>query len=120
MKITKKEHSEVGSAALEFLVFGLVAQLVLTGFGLELLRQQRAQIVSQSIARQTVRLVIADPANASDRVRQMLGQISQLQGKPESDFEVSWLPRLPVSGEWVVATAKVSGQTELAVMKVSK
>ena len=120
MKITKKTHSEVGSAALEFLVFGLVAQLVLTGFGLELLRQQRAQIVSQSIARQAVRLVIADPANASDRVQEMLNQVSRRQGRANTDFNVSWLPQSPVSGDWVLATAIVSGQSEVAVMKATR
>jgi hypothetical protein len=120
MKLTKSAPLDVGSAALEFLVFGLVAQLVLTGFGLDLLRQQRAQIVSQSIARQAVRLVIADPANAPARVQEMLDQIRQRQGRVATNFSVSWLPRLPVSGDWVVATANVSGHSEIAVMKATR
>ena len=120
MKQTKNVATDAGSAAIEFLVFGLVAQLVIAGFGLDLLRQQRAQILSQSIARQTVRLVIADPLAAPSRVSAMLDQISNQQGRPVTDFKVSWLPLAPSPQDWVIVKSVVSGQTELAVMRATK
>ena len=118
MKPTREILSDSGSAALEFLVFGLIAQIVVAGFGLNLFRVQRAQIASQSLARQVARLVIADPQNSGDRVQTLLSLVAESQGKNVEDFKISWSPSHPEAGDWVVAQASVSGQTEFAVMRV--
>jgi hypothetical protein len=120
MKQIRQTRSDSGSAAIELLLFGLVLQLVITGFGLDLLRQQRAQIASQSLARQVVRLVIANPQDSSDRVQDLLSVTAENQGKNMDDFKVSWSPSDPKVGDWVVAQASVSGQTQFAVMRVGK
>jgi hypothetical protein len=120
MKRTRKTASDSGSAAIEFLVFGLVAQLVITGFGLELLKEQRAQIVSQSLARQVVRLVIANPVSAGGRVQDLLAVTAENQGKAVDEFKVSWSPVVPQVGDWVVAQASVAGQTQFATMRAGK
>ncbi len=120
MKPTSHTKPDRGSAVIEFLVFGLIAQLVVTGFALDLLRQQRAQIASQSLARQVVRLVIANPQKAGDRVQDLLSVTADDHGLTPYDFKVSWSPRNPKTGDWVVAQASVSGQTQFAVMRVAK
>lgn len=117
MKPTRSNES--GSAAIEFLAFGLVAQILVTGFGLDLLRQQRAQIVSQSVARQVARLVVAAPDKAQSRVQDLILSVARQEGKPVEEFKVSWLPTLPQAGDWVVSESVVSGQVEFAVMRFS-
>ena len=118
MNRTKQTSLDSGSASIEFLVFGLIAQLVIVGFGLDLLKTQRAQIASQSLARQVARLVVADPDKSGDRVRALLSQTAESQDKNAADFKVSWKPSNPKAGDWVVAQASVSGQTQFAVMRV--
>ena len=55
MRISQRLNADAGSALVEFLVFGLVLQVGILTFFLDLSNQQAGQLAAESIARHGLR-----------------------------------------------------------------
>lgn len=76
-----------GNALIEFVALGLVAQLLMAGFLLQLGTDFRSQVAAESIARQVLRS--AQLGQSEVQLDELLTQIRSLFGLPDKDIKVT-------------------------------
>ncbi|MEY4320313.1 MAG: hypothetical protein RLZZ471_254 [Actinomycetota bacterium] len=80
-----KNNGERGNAIVEFLVFGLVAQLLIFGFLLKLGSDFRSQLAAEAIARQSLRVI----QMGTDSGYGMAESVSAVFGIPVNEMKIS-------------------------------
>ncbi len=93
--------SDRGNAVLEFIAFGLAAQLLIFGFLIKLGVDFRGQLASQSMARQVIRT--AQLGSSQDSVMAMASEVATVFGVPRADYKVEVNNQCAGAGFLVVA-----------------
>ena len=107
--LTSKDH---GSAILELLVLGFLAQFAILAVALPALQLQRQQLAAVSLAQQVARATSHGQAGASYLQTLVRLNAANYQLNP-SDFQVELIPETPNAGElFTVAVQVQSAQTQ--------
>lgn len=116
-----KISDEKGSALIEFVVFGLVAQLAVLLFAGQLLDEQKLQIALTTSARQAARAATLSAQTGG------AANLAAIRSQQESNFglangrlQISLNPASPTMGDLVVATAIIDGHSASATMRVPR
>ena len=108
--------SESGSVALEFLICGLLAPILVVGGVLSLASAQRSQIAAQQLAREYVRSqALGDDPNIAQPMRQSVAEGLRLE-----ITQVQLSAHLISESNVVEARATVGQAVETARMRVQK
>jgi hypothetical protein len=108
--------SDTGSIALEFLIFGLLAPVLVVGGVLSLASAQRSQIAAQQLAREYVRSqALGEDPNIAQAMRQ---SVAEGLGIDSAQVQVS--AQLIGDSNVVEARASVGQAVETARMRVQK
>jgi hypothetical protein len=114
-------QNEEGSALIEFVVFGLVAQISILMFAGSLLEQQKLQLAVESSARQAVRAAtLSKDAAQGDVAKAIETQQSANFGLVPGRLRITFTPVAPAAGELVSATASIDGVSATARMRVPR
>jgi hypothetical protein len=114
-------QNEEGSALIEFVVFGLVAQISILMFAGSLLEQQKLQLAVESSARQAVRAAtLSIDAAQGDVAKAIETQQSANFGLVPGRLRITVTPVAPAAGELVSATASIDGVSATARMRVPR
>ena len=98
---------ERGSAVLEFLALGLVAQFAILAIALPALQTQRIQLAANSLAAQIARYITLNPENAS-RIQELVEQeTTNYALDPDLRVLVTTDPRIPRSGQRFTVKVKI-------------
>ena len=119
MKISKNLRADDGSASIEFIVLGLLAQALILGFGLSALQEQRTQLGVQLAARQAVRLVALQPDQAT-QLHALTNEIETSVGLAPGGLKLSQVPERPSAGELVSVRATIGGTSSTSTMRVPR
>ncbi|MFM5905672.1 MAG: hypothetical protein ACKORF_06175 [Micrococcales bacterium] len=96
---TNRCHSDRGSAVIEFVVLGLLAQIVIVAIALPAMQQQRVQLAANSLVSQVARVIAQDPTNL-DRIQELVAQqTSNYELGADSRVSVEVSPELPHPGQ---------------------
>ena len=118
---TNPLQGEEGSALIEFVVFGLVAQISILMFAGSLLEQQKLQLAVESSARQAVRAAtLSKDSPQADVANVIENQQSANFGLVSGRLQITVTPVAPVAGELVTATASIDGVSATARMRVPR
>ena len=114
-------QNDEGSALIEFVVFGLVAQISILMFAGSLLEQQKLQLAVESSARQAVRAAtLSKDAAQADLASAIESQQSANFGLVPGRLRITVTPGAPAAGELVSATASIDGVSATARMRVPR
>jgi hypothetical protein len=121
MKISKclPSEGEKGSAIMEFVLFGLVAQIAILIFALDLLGHQKLQMAVETAARQAARNA-ALPGGSFVGVDAIEKQQSRNFDLAPGRLNLELSPSQPTAGDLVTATASIDGVTAKASMRVPR
>lgn len=114
-------QNDEGSALIEFVVFGLVAQISILMFAGSLLEQQKLQLAVESSARQAVRAAtLSKDAAQADVASSIEAQQTANFGLVPGRLRIPVTPAAPEAGELVSATASIDGASATARMRVPR
>ena len=118
---TKLLQNDDGSALIEFVVFGLVAQISILMFAGSLLEQQKLQLAVESSARQAVRAAtLSKDAAQADVANSIEAQQTANFGLVPGRLRITVTPIAPAAGELVSATASIYGASATVRMRVPR
>jgi len=118
---TKLLQNDEGSALIEFVVFGLVAQVSILMFAGSLLEQQKHQLAVESSARQAVRAAtLSKDAAQADVANSIEAQQTANFGLVPGRLRITVTPNAPAAGELVSATASIDGASATVRMRVPR
>ena len=119
MKLAKCLCDDSGSAVIEFIVLGLLAQCLILTFGLGALQSQRQQLAVTLAARQAARLVTQDPQGAAG-LDSFSQDLESSFGLDDGSLKVSINSESPQAGQLVAATAAIGAIQTTVVMRVPR
>jgi hypothetical protein len=119
MKLARRLGDDGGSAVIEFIVLGLLAQLLILTFGLGALQGQRQQFAVTLAARQAARLVTQHPEEAFSP--EVLGhELESSFDMQSGSLRLTVSPFSPQPGQLVAATAAIGAIRSTVVMRVPR
>ncbi|MEN9990171.1 MAG: hypothetical protein RL508_1150 [Actinomycetota bacterium] len=119
MKIREIIRDDKGSAIIEFVVLGLLAQCLILTFGLGALQLQRQQLAVTLASRQAVRLMTQD-VGAGGRLDSLSQDLESSFGLSEGTLTLTVRPENPEAGQMVSVTATIDATHSTSTMRMPR
>jgi hypothetical protein len=113
VKRSIENRTESGSALIDFVLYGLLIQMTVLVFGLQVFSLQSAQLAAESAARHALRSFALSGADPNESVRSIVEDFNFSE-----DYKVSFscVPDCVSDGSLLKITVKISAATATAKM----
>ncbi|MFM1984105.1 MAG: hypothetical protein RL723_540 [Actinomycetota bacterium] len=113
MNLSIKESKETGSALIDFVLYGLLIQMTVLVFGLQVFSLQSAQLAAESAARHALRSFALEGTDPEESVRSIAKDFNFSE-----DYKVSFscVPDCISAGSLLKIAVNISSATAIAKM----